>query len=490
MKMRACGPACGAHAAHDGPGRDMVTLGHGDHREVPISRGQSVLVLDLDHIPISATPSGGDDLSASGRPHGRARLLLDVRARMERHASHEGIHAQPKAGGDFQSSCEWAAQRQRRDDLGQAAGCCVVGGDPAELLLEQRAVRVGLERDVGSAQGFAPWRGEVFRREAGFRDDIFQTADTAPCGGADLGEGLDLVTLHLLKLKGYGAEALGGGGLLVGGRATPRAIGSIQAGAQLKAFGRRLFDDFGAGLFDRRGASFQGRGSGLLAQGLDRGGRLRIDAHLLRQRRDHGRAGFQPGLACEQFMHPALQGVMVEQLPAGHPVDLRAHGGQTVLVVHLHGPMAAQQRHHHVIAKDVPAQRRRARGQSQERDEKDQPNGHGAKAQGADAPVPTDGERDAGGGKLPLVALGKWHERENSANGHAQAGRIWLIFREFDRSSSHFSARAAARTSSAWPGTFTLFQTCATLPSAPISRVVRSTPMYLRPYMLFSTQTP
>lgn len=51
-------------------------------------------------------------------------------------------------------------------------------------------------------------------------------------------------------------------------------------------------------------------------------------------------------------------------------------------------------------------------------------------------------------------------------------------------------ARAAARTSSAWPGTFTFGQIRATVPSRSISTVVRSTPMYLRPYMLFSAQTP
>ena len=54
----------------------------------------------------------------------------------------------------------------------------------------------------------------------------------------------------------------------------------------------------------------------------------------------------------------------------------------------------------------------------------------------------------------------------------------------------HQSALAAARTSSAWPGTFTLRQTLARRPLRSIRKVERSTPKYLRPYMLFSFHTP
>ncbi len=49
---------------------------------------------------------------------------------------------------------------------------------------------------------------------------------------------------------------------------------------------------------------------------------------------------------------------------------------------------------------------------------------------------------------------------------------------------------AASRTAWAWPATFTLFQISAILPSGPTRNVVRSTPMYFFPYMLFSFQTP
>src|SRR5580704_14015481 len=52
------------------------------------------------------------------------------------------------------------------------------------------------------------------------------------------------------------------------------------------------------------------------------------------------------------------------------------------------------------------------------------------------------------------------------------------------------SAFAAFSTSATWPGTLTLCQTPRTVPLLSIRKVLRSMPMYLRPYMLFSIQTP
>ena len=52
------------------------------------------------------------------------------------------------------------------------------------------------------------------------------------------------------------------------------------------------------------------------------------------------------------------------------------------------------------------------------------------------------------------------------------------------------SSRTAFSTASAWPGTFTLRQIFAILPRGSTRNVDRSTPMYFRPYMDFSTQTP
>src|SRR5579864_1408765 len=52
------------------------------------------------------------------------------------------------------------------------------------------------------------------------------------------------------------------------------------------------------------------------------------------------------------------------------------------------------------------------------------------------------------------------------------------------------SAFTACSTSATWPGTLTLCHTLRTMPSLSIRKVARSIPMYLRPYMLFSTQTP
>src|SRR5207249_1578679 len=52
------------------------------------------------------------------------------------------------------------------------------------------------------------------------------------------------------------------------------------------------------------------------------------------------------------------------------------------------------------------------------------------------------------------------------------------------------NAWAAASTSAAWPGTLTLRQLLAMRPALSIRKVERSTPMYLRPYIDFSTHTP
>src|SRR5579871_1470195 len=52
------------------------------------------------------------------------------------------------------------------------------------------------------------------------------------------------------------------------------------------------------------------------------------------------------------------------------------------------------------------------------------------------------------------------------------------------------NALASASTSATWPGTFTLRQTRRITPDLSIRKVDRSMPMYLRPYMLFSTQAP
>ncbi len=68
------------------------------------------------------------------------------------------------------------------------------------------------------------------------------------------------------------------------------------------------------------------------------------------------------------------------------------------------------------------------------------------------------------------------------------------LLRESGRKPLHtgnrtYSARAA-RTSSTWPSTFTFRKTWVIFPFPSMMKVERSTPMYLRPYMLFSFQTP
>jgi hypothetical protein len=63
-------------------------------------------------------------------------------------------------------------------------------------------------------------------------------------------------------------------------------------------------------------------------------------------------------------------------------------------------------------------------------------------------------------------------------------------FAEPPESGATYSVFAAARTSSACPGTLTLRQTFAIRPARSMRKVERSTPKYFLPYMLFSVHTP
>ena len=61
---------------------------------------------------------------------------------------------------------------------------------------------------------------------------------------------------------------------------------------------------------------------------------------------------------------------------------------------------------------------------------------------------------------------------------------------KFERNVRARPDQRAASTSSAWSAGFTFRMTFATLPSASITNVERSMPMYVLPYMLFSTHVP
>src|SRR6516165_1807367 len=89
--------------------------------------------------------------------------------------------------------------------------------------------------------------------------------------------------------------------------------------------------------------------------------------------------------------------------------------------------------------------------------------------------APGRGERPAGRHLGGRIGGGK--------NRHRLAGQS---FAECRRQ----RARAAFSTSATWPGTLTLCHTPRTIPAPSIRNVARSMPMYLRPYMLFSTHTP
>ena len=79
----------------------------------------------------------------------------------------------------------------------------------------------------------------------------------------------------------------------------------------------------------------------------------------------------------------------------------------------------------------------------------------------------------------------------------ADINRLWLKKRKFPQGQCIPREKrgitrplAASSTSSAWPGTLTFGQIRAMRPSASIRKVLRMTPMNLRPYIDFSPQAP
>ena len=102
--------------------------------------------------------------------------------------------------------------------------------------------------------------------------------------------------------------------------------------------------------------------------------------------------------------------------------------------------------------------------------------GEAAPASAKRAPTPPPAPVDAGTGFRDLARRICGIEDRRRALGQRFAG---------DQ-----SACTAFNTSATWPGTLTLCQTWRTTPSLSMRKVARSIPMYLRPYMLFSTHTP
>ena len=81
---------------------------------------------------------------------------------------------------------------------------------------------------------------------------------------------------------------------------------------------------------------------------------------------------------------------------------------------------------------------------------------------------------------------GESHLRRRLGRGKHGAGGV----RQRAARRAGQSALAAASSASTWPGTLTLRHTPRTTPFSSMRKVARSIPMYFRPYMLFSTQTP
>src|SRR5688572_25111690 len=90
-----------------------------------------------------------------------------------------------------------------------------------------------------------------------------------------------------------------------------------------------------------------------------------------------------------------------------------------------------------------------------------------------------------------LLSLPIGGERQGARHLVGGLGRQQDLARAVRQIDHHASASffTSFSTSSTWPGTFTLRQMPRITPLPSIRNVARSMPMYLRPYMLFSTQT-
>ena len=257
-------------------------------------------------------------------------------------------------------------------------------------------------------------------------------------------------------------------------------------------------------------------GEGLPASG---GGSRRPDRA---GRRGVGNAGqrrrtrFEHRLAASHGIELLLVLLLIEQLPARHAVDLAAQFRDAILIGILHLGLAGDQAGEEVVAKS-----KIGRGHDRPRRHHHQGADEGPKRDRPDAELtPGMGERVVGGRRVAAVGplaveaevralammselftamatrfrpVRHWRSRAGPlfvgpADNSRHLGGTWLTFCKLDREkllrcldqphrAACWSALAAARTASAWPGTFTFFQICAIRPSGPIRKVVRKMPI-------------
>ncbi len=231
------------------------------------------------------------------------------------------------------------------------------------------------------------------------------------------------------------------------------------------------------------------------------------------------------GLSLQQCVEFLLELLLVEQLAAGDAVDLRAQLGDAVFVGELHLRLAGDEAGEHVVVEgEIGSGHDRPDAHDHQRADHD-PEQHGTDAhlaaamhQHVVAGRAMDVARDSGGrtgpgggargvtgglrvrrGRMRHRLIPRRHEagRRRYQQGRyqpvmvkkAQTARIGVRLQPVVTRTCHRSL-AAARTSSAWPSTRTFGQMRAIRPWPSIRKVLRMTPMNLRPYIDFSPQAP
>ena len=213
------------------------------------------------------------------------------------------------------------------------------------------------------------------------------------------------------------------------------------------------------------------RGRGSAARGQRGVARFRLGGE-----RGHDRAAlFKPRLPGRHFAHLALEGIPLEHLPARGGVELRARLRQTILVSRPHLRLMGEDCAHEIVVEGDVKRDGSGPGEGEQRERRDRPDARRRQPHGADSLAPR--ERKAIGRRGARIALSQRHEPRSSPAKRAfsspEQSALRLMHRKIvlgdreSRRSGGQSAFVAARTSSAWPGTFTLRQILAMRPFGP-----------------------
>ncbi len=329
VQMWPGGAASGPGAADDLADLDGLPDVHVDRREMPIAGGEAVAVVDLDHAAIAAAPPGGSDGAVRGCMHGLAGLGVEIEPRMHRRRAGEGIGAHAEGRGHLELAVDRLAQRHRDQRAGQPVELHPRDADAMELVLEA----------VGAS--WQPRRNERPADAVGLAHFDAQLVEHAADAARPRVVGL------LKRIGGHRLALLDAieRGLDAGDHsADPAGIADRRAGARI----------------ERRVALGRNQEYALVTEGrwLERrsprfaAAPARADGagHIAAATVEHACPRFQCGLAADDLLELLLVLLLIEELAARNPVDLRTQFSDTILVAELHVGLPGDEPGEHVLA--------------------------------------------------------------------------------------------------------------------------------------------